>query len=89
MTQKRSNLLPFMKKKTPQTGVIVQDLSPKSENTQENQEDNSNEDLEICAMDIMSAIAKKDIKGLATALQAMFEIMESQPHEEENNEEIY
>lgn len=76
-----------MKKKNAQTGVIVQDLSPKSPNPEENQEDSSNEDLEICAMDIMSAIAKRDVKALASALQAAFEIMESKPHDE--NEEIY
>lgn len=38
--------------------------------------------LESAAEDLMSAVHSKDIKGIASALRAAFEICDSQPHEE-------
>jgi len=38
--------------------------------------------LESAAEELSTAIHSKDIKGIAMALRAAFEIMDSEPHEE-------
>lgn len=68
-----------MAKKNAQASVIIADRQP--EKPQEIQQDN-NEYLEICALDLLKAIQDKDIKAMAVALRSLFEEMDSQPHEE-------
>ena len=70
-------LLPFLKNKRKETGVIVQERSPDSP---EAPSDESG--LEAAASDIMAAISAGDAKALAGAIKAAFEICDSQPHEE-------
>lgn len=38
--------------------------------------------LESAAEDLMHAVASKDVKAIAAALKAAFEICDAQPHEE-------
>lgn len=71
-------LLPFMKPK-PQTGLIVSHRTP-DEPT--GKEDNDDAGLESCAQDLIKAVHSKDIKAVASALKAAFDICDSQPHEE-------
>lgn len=40
--------------------------------------------LESAAEDLCHAVEKKDYKAAAAALRAAFDLMESQPHEENN-----
>lgn len=54
---------------------------------EEYSEGNENAGLEACAEDILRAINDKDSKHLALALKAAFDVMESEP-EEENNEDF-
>lgn len=78
-------LLPFLKNKRKETGVIVQ------ERVSDLPEESTEADgLEVAAKDIMSAISGNDHKALAAAIRAAFEILESQPHVEgeHTNEEV-
>lgn len=43
--------------------------------------------LESAAEDLISAIHSKDIKAVASALRAAFDLMESEPHTEGPHEE--
>jgi hypothetical protein len=42
--------------------------------------------LESAAEDLMNAVHSKDIKGIAAALRAAFELVDSQPHVEGEHE---
>jgi CHASE3 domain sensor protein len=81
-------MLPFLKKKSMDAGLIVQNRAP-DQQPQENEEDQG---LMSAASDIMSAIESKDHKRLAAAIKAAFEICDSMPHDEsepdETNEEM-
>ena len=50
--------------------------------------DHSEEDagLHACAQDIIDSIESKDQRRLAGALRAVFELLESEPHEEEGEQ---
>lgn len=45
-------------------------------------EDSEFDSLEVAAQDLCDAIHSKDYKGVASALRAAFDLLESQPHEE-------
>lgn len=51
-----------------------------SDFTEEKHEDIN--DLEACAHDLIGAIQASDAKRVAEAIKSMFEIADSQPHEE-------
>lgn len=70
-------LLPFLKDKRKETGVIVQERSPDAPS---DQPDGSA--IEAAAQDILRAISDNDAKHLALAIKAAFDICESYPHEE-------
>lgn len=72
-------MLPFLKQKAQQSGVIIHERKPDTHNQTT---ENPNEDLEAVAEDILRYINMKDIKGLATALKSAFEICDAQPHTE-------
>jgi hypothetical protein len=72
-------MLPFLKNHK-QAGVIVSTRKPDEKDDQEPSD--SSAAMEACAQDIIRAIEQKDSKHLALALQAAFECMESEPHEE-------
>lgn len=66
-------MLPFLRKPKA-SGLIVE----------QRKADKPNEpsEMDACAQDLLSAIEAKDVKGIAAALQAAFELADSQPHEE-------
>ncbi len=75
-------MLPFLQKKR-MSGVIVQQRKPSGSLVDSyTDEGEAPNEIEGCAQDILSAIAAKDVKLLASALEAVFEILESRPHEE-------
>jgi len=65
------------KNETTSPGVIVQNRTP--DKPDENQDDTG---IHACAQDLLSAIESKDVKGIADALKAAFEIADSAPHKE-------
>lgn len=71
--------LPLFKSKDRPLGtMIIEDRKPDSP-----QEDSAgDEGLQACAQDLMSAIESKNAKGIASALRAAFDILDSMPHEE-------
>jgi hypothetical protein len=70
-------MLPFLKQKQ-QAGVIVNQRKPDSI------KEDSSEDyaLESAAEDLIRAHNTKDIKAVAAALRAAFQILDAEPHEE-------
>ena len=74
-------ILPFLKKKNASVGVITQDLTH-----QIHQKDEENHGLIAAARDLIDAIHNNDEKAAAAAMQAAFELMELQPHEEAEHE---
>lgn len=73
-----ARILPFLAKKTQQSGLIVQERQPdeKSEGTDEDA------GMHAAAKDLMDAVHAKDIKRVAEALRAAFQIADSEPHNE-------
>ncbi len=71
-----SKLLPFLKNKQQQSGVIVQNRTP------DEPKDSEDQGLMACAQDLIDAVHAKDAKRVASALKAAFEIADSEPHVE-------
>lgn len=69
-------MLPFLAKPRSQTGVTTELRKPDKEQPAE---DHS---MMACAQDIIDAIHAGDRKRLAATLRSMFEILESEPHQE-------
>lgn len=69
-------MLPFLKK---QEAAVV---SPVEHIKRESDEEPEYDMLESAAEDLISAVHSKDVKSVAQALRAAFEMCESQPHEE-------
>lgn len=74
-------LLPFLKNKRKETGVIVQERAPDSP------EQDSTTPLKAAAQDILSAISMNNSEQLASAIKAAFEICQSYPTDEPSIEE--
>jgi len=70
-------LLPFLQKKRQDTGLIIQERQPDTE-----EKDNDSDELEEIAKDLISAIERKDHRAVADALHAAFTVADSEPHEE-------
>ena len=81
-------MLPFMqKRKTPM--VIVEQMKTTEE--PESDKDYQIQAVEAAAQDLITAIASKNVRAVAEALRAAFEICDSMPHEEgphTNDEEV-
>lgn len=84
-------MLPFQKPKMI-AGLIIQKRKPDAQKPLESKEDSESGDsgMHACAEDILRAIAQKDPMHLAQALQAAYDIMESdekdsEPEESEDN----
>lgn len=77
-------MLPFMKPKSKVAGIAVEYRKPDEGKEPESQD---NQALEAAADDIMSAISRGDKKALASAIASAFQICESMPHEE-NQENV-
>lgn len=73
-------MLPFLRSPRQQTGVIVQKTSPEGLKS-----DDSGIALESCAEDFHNASKSGNFKGMAAALRAAFEILESESHKEGSN----
>ena len=77
-------MLPFLKDKKMSGAILETRRSPDSAKPEKEEPEGDNEALEACAEDILRAIASKDAKHLALALQAAYDICESsEPKEEE------
>lgn len=73
--------LPFLaKNKQKISGAIMTKV--RSPDAPETEEDQSNQGLLAAARDLITAVQAGDEKGVAQALQAAFEIADSQPHSE-------
>lgn len=70
-------LLPFLKNKRKETGVIVQERSP-----DQPADESEGDGLKAAAQDILSAISNNDSAALAMAIKAAFQICDSEPHVE-------
>jgi hypothetical protein len=76
-------ILPFLAKKNQQAaGIIIKTRQP---DEPEASSDSSSEAIEACAQDLINAVHAHNIKGVADAMKSAFDILESMPHEE--NEE--
>lgn len=74
--------LPFLKPKAV-AGVIISRRKPDgATQSEESMEGETDQGLMSAAEDLIRAIHAKDGQAVTDALQAAFEIMESQPHEE-------
>lgn len=79
-------MLPFMKPKQV-AGLIVKQRKPDGNSVEQPVENEENQDLEVCAEEIIRAIMAKDAKALATAIESAFQIMELRPHDEVSHED--
>ncbi len=75
-----------MKPKKASGGLIITDRQSSKPEVEEKQEDNPNDDIEVCAIDLLKAIMDKDVKAMAIALKAAHCILSSQPEEQEAEE---
>lgn len=76
-------MLPFLKKNDKSTGLMIEVRKPDNK-------DSESQDLpmESAARDIIDALEIKDHKKLAAALRNAFQILELEPHEEVEHEEM-
>lgn len=70
-------MLPFLKHSKEASVSVTPDVI-KRESDHEEEFDS----VESAAEDLIHAIHSKDVKSVATALRAAFEILDSEPHEE-------
>lgn len=74
--------LPWLKnKQASQTGISVEYRKP-DESKDESPSESDDSGMEACAEDLMKGIDMRDKKQVVSAIKAMFEIMDSMPHEE-------
>lgn len=79
-------MLPFLKKNQKSVaGLIVHNRTPDEKQPDENTSESGDERIEACAQDLITAIHAHNVKDAAAAMRAAFEIMESEPHEENND----
>jgi hypothetical protein len=67
----------------PAAGVIMQQRKP-DEKPEENQQDDPTAAIEACARALINAIKADDVKGVSDSLYDAFCILESMPHDENN-----
>jgi hypothetical protein len=82
-------MLPFLKEKKI-ANVIIANRKPNGDIEPESEKDDSmdhNSALKSAASDLMSAMERKDVMGVLSALNSFFEIRETMPHEEAEYEE--
>lgn len=79
------NLIPFLKNRNASVaGLIIKNRAPNTPDPEENQEDTST-GIEYCAQDLIEAVHNKDVLAVSQALKDAFQILESQPHEEDQS----
>jgi len=69
------------RQEAPAAGLIIKTRAP-DESIESEDKDDPSAAHEACAHEIMKAIEAKDPKRLAEAIKDMFEILDSEPHEE-------
>jgi hypothetical protein len=69
-------MLPFMKSKEASSSEPVEHM------IREPDEGSEYDPLESAAEDLISAVHSKNVKSVASALRAAFELCDSEPHEE-------
>ena len=72
------SMLPFLKQKPVAAGIMTIERKPDAPD-EGHEEDHG---LMSAARDLASAMEVKDYKGMAAAIKAAFEILDSEPHEE-------
>lgn len=77
--------LPFLKAK-PVAGLIISHRKADGGKVEEDSAENEDAGITSCAEDLIRAIHAKDAKSVAAAMRAAFQIMESEPHEENPND---
>lgn len=80
-------MLPFLKPKAV-AGVIISQRKPDgSKEPEDKMEGDEDAALSACAVDLIRAIHAKDEAGTASALRAAFQVLESEPHPENTEEQ--
>jgi len=78
------SMLPFLKPRAISGAIVATKVrapdNPESKAAED--KDNSNSGLLAGAQDLLRALQADDAKGVSEAFKAMFQILESQPHEE-------
>lgn len=74
-------MLPFLRHKKNNAGLIVKQRSPDVSSGDE-AEGSAPDGMEAAAQDLMDAISAGDAGKVASALRAAFQIADSEPHEE-------
>jgi hypothetical protein len=64
------------------SGILVKTREPDEKPESEDDKDDPSAAIHACAQDLVSAINANDVKAVAEAIQAAFEILDSMPHEE-------
>lgn len=75
-------MLPFLAKQKHQSAGVIMKTRKPDETSEKTDESGDDAGLEAAAHDLHSAVHSGDIKGIASALRAAFEILDSMPHEE-------
>ncbi len=73
-------MLPFMKPK--HTGGLIVTQRKADGGDIEKHDDSDTDGLGACAADLIRAVHAKDEAGVAAAMRAAFEILDSAPHDE-------
>ena len=75
-------MIPFLKKQRGGIAGISTEYRKPDETTKEKSAADEEPGLKACAADLMRAVSNGDEIGVAKAIRAAFEILDSEPHEE-------
>lgn len=77
--------LPFLDKRKV-AGLIIAKRKPDGSTEEMHTEGDENAPIMSCADDLISAVHAKDASGVAAAMRAAFEILDSEPPKEDSND---
>lgn len=78
-------MLPFIKRKEASVaGLIIKNRAP-DEKPAEDQSDDPAAAIESCAEELIRAVHARDVKAVSAAIKDAFDILESMPHDENEN----
>ncbi len=80
-------MLPFMKPKH-MSGVIMSTRKADGGKVEKGNEGEEDQGLMACMDDFQRALASKDSKAMASAIRSAFEIMELEPHAEDEDHDV-
>jgi hypothetical protein len=81
-------LLPFLKQKSKQTGVIVHDRRP-DESKEEDKESDSQKEIMDCIKDCIISYSTNDIKSLAEHVKSLHDLLHMEMNEESSSDTNY